>query len=343
MGSARLPRAITIEDVAERAGVSAKTVSRVLNNEPNVRQNKREMVMQASRDLGYRPNPAARSLAGAKSFLIAHLYDNPAPEYIAAANDGIYAACRANGYFLLPEYVDPKANDRLDRLMNFLMTARADGVILTPPLCDDIEVLNILNQTDTPYASLSATHPSIGRPVINHDERAAARDLVLHLIGLGHREIAMITGPAGHNAARVRELGYIDALQQAGLSPRPDFSERGDYTMRSGIVFGQKLLCLPSRPTAIFAANDDMAVGVLTAAFSLGYQIPNDLSVVGYDDNRLASAVWPPLTTIRQPVAEMGRRAAERLMSPDPLQPDRETLDFKLIIRASTGPVPAYL
>ena len=131
MGLSRPPRAITIDDVAEKAGVSAKTVSRVLNNEPNVRPAKRELVMKAARELGYRPNPAARSLAGARSFLIAHLHDNPNPEYVTAVNSGIYEACRANGYFLLPEPVDRQAPDFLDRLQSFLMTSRADGVVLT--------------------------------------------------------------------------------------------------------------------------------------------------------------------------------------------------------------------
>lgn len=207
MGMTRPPRAITIDDVAYAAGVSAKTVSRVLNNEPNVRASKREMVMKAARELGYRPNPAARSLAGAKSFLIAHLHDNPVPEYISAVNAGIYQACRAKGYFLLPEPVDRSAPDFLDRLQQFLMTSRADGVVLTPPLCDDADILALLQQNETAYASLSPSRQPERTPVMRLDDRHAAMEVVRHLIKLGHKRIGFIAGPDGHNASTGRREG----------------------------------------------------------------------------------------------------------------------------------------
>ncbi|MEO1642414.1 MAG: LacI family DNA-binding transcriptional regulator, partial [Pseudomonadota bacterium] len=195
MGLSRPPRAITIDDVADRAGVSAKTVSRVLNNEPNVRATKREIVMKAARDLGYRPNPAARSLAGARSFLIAHLHDNPVPEYVSAVNEGIYEACRAQGYFLLPEPVDRSRIDFLDRLQQFLMTSRADSVVLSPPLCDDERVLALLQETETDYASLSPSKVQDGVASVRMDDRLAAKEIVRHLLKLGHRDIALISGP----------------------------------------------------------------------------------------------------------------------------------------------------
>ena len=341
MGLTRPQRAVTIDDVADRAGVSAKTVSRVLNNEPNVRPAKREQVLKASRELGYRPNPAARSLAGARSFLIAHLHDNPVPEYVTAANSGIYEACRANGYFLLPEPVDPDAPDRIDRLQSFLMTSRADGVILTPPLCDDPDILALLAQNHTPYASLSPVRQPEETPVMRHDERAAARQMTRHLIGLGHTRIALIAGPVGHNASTGRQKGFRDAMREAGLEVPDALIAEGDYSLRSGLEAARKLLDVDPRPTAIFATNDDMAVGAMTALMAQGLRIPQDISVAGYDDTRLASAVWPPLTTVRQPVEEMARRAAERLMKPDESLPLEEVFEFELIERASTGPAPA--
>ncbi len=340
MGLTRPPRAVTIDDVADKAGVSAKTVSRVLNNEPNVRPAKRELVMQASRDLGYRPNPAARSLAGARSFLIAHLHDNPVPEYITAVNTGIYDACRANGYFLLPEPVDPDAPDRLDRLQSFLMTSRADGVVLTPPLCDDQDILALLQDTGTPYASLSPARMRGQTPVMRMDDRLAAMEITRHLIGLGHSRVAFIAGPAGHNASTGRREGYLDAMHEAGLKVHPELIGEGDYSLRSGLEAARVLIGADPRPTAILAANDDMAVGAMTALMAEGLRIPRDISVAGYDDTRLASAVWPPLTTVRQPVSDMARRAAERLMTPDESAALEEVFDFKLIVRASTGPVP---
>lgn len=342
MGHTRLPRAITIDDVAERAGVSAKTVSRVLNKEPNVRPIKREQVLKAARELGYRPNPAARSLAGGRSYLIAHLHDNPVPEYVAAVNAGIYAACRANGYFLLPEPVDRDAPDFLDRLQSFLMTSRVDGVLLTPPICDDQNILDLLHDNSTAYASLSPSRKPKNTPAIRLDDSAAAQEMVEHLIELGHKRIALISGPPGHTASTARYNGYLAALKQARLEVEPKLTVRGDYSLRSGLEAAQTLLSLPHRPTAIFAANDDMAVGAMTAIMAAGLRIPGDISVAGFDDSRLASVVWPPLSTVRQPVEAMAQRAAERLMQADDDKPLEEIFEFKLITRQSTGPRPIY-
>ena len=192
---ARRRQSVTIKHVAADAGVSLQTVSRVINNEPNVRPAKRELVMKAARELGYRPNPAARSLAGARSFLLAHLHDNPNPEYVTAVNTGIYEACRAKGYFLLPELVDRKAPDFLDRLQSFLMTSRADGVVLTPPLCDDSDILGLLKDNGTYYASLSPARQPESTPVMRLDDRLAALEMVRHLIRMGHKRIAFIGRP----------------------------------------------------------------------------------------------------------------------------------------------------
>ena len=342
MGQNRLPRAITIDDVADRAGVSAKTVSRVLNNEPNVRPSKREQVMKAARDLGYRPNPAARSLAGGRSYLIAHLHDNPVPEYVAAVNNGIYAACRSNGYFLLPEAVSRAAPDRLDRLQSFLMTSRVDGVILTPPLCDDPAILDLLHRNSTAYACLSPSRKSKNTPSVRLDDAAAAQDLVEHLIGLGHKRIALIAGPEGHTASGARMAGYLSALKAARIDVEDALIVCGDYSLRSGLDAARELIALAHRPTAIFAANDDMAVGAMTALMAAGLHVPDDISVAGFDDTRLASLVWPALTTIRQPVEKMAKRAAERLMHPDEDKPLEEIFDFRLIVRQSTGARPVY-
>ncbi|MEM9937361.1 MAG: LacI family DNA-binding transcriptional regulator [Pseudomonadota bacterium] len=340
MGLDRPPRAITIDDVADRAGVSAKTVSRVLNNEPNVRPSKRELVLKASRELGYRPNPAARSLASSKSFLIAHLHDNPVPEYVTALNTGIYNACRANGFFLLPEKVDLEAPDRLDRLQTFLMTSRADGVVLSPPVCDNAEVLSLLQATNTPYASISPARKPVQTPVIRQDDRQAAYEITQHLVEHGHRHIALIAGPKGHNASTKRYDGYRQCLEDSGIRFDDTLIVAGDYSLRSGFEGARKLIALNPRPTAIFATNDDMAVGAMTTVMASGLSIPKDISVAGFDDTRLAAAVWPALTTIRQPLEQMASAAAERLMSPDDGAAQETVFDFELIIRASTGPVP---
>ncbi|MEM9225706.1 MAG: LacI family DNA-binding transcriptional regulator [Pseudomonadota bacterium] len=338
MGLTRPPRAITIDDVAERAGVSAKTVSRVLNNEPNVRPVKRDLVMRAARELGYRPNPAARSLAGARSFLLAHLHDNPVPEYVGSVNAGIYEACRARGYFLLPEHVDPNAPDRLERVERFLMTSRIDGVILSPPICDDAAVIAMLQDGDIAYASLSPARQPVRTPVMRMDDSAAAETATAHLIELGHERIGFIAGPAGHRASASRMEGFRAAMSAAGLAIDEGLIAEGSYSLHSGVDAAKLLISRDARPTAIFAANDDMAVGAMTAIMSRGLSIPGDISVCGFDDTRLAGAVWPPLTTIHQPVEAMARRAAERLMVPDDDSPLEEVFPFELVVRASTGP-----
>ena len=263
------------------------------------------------------------------------------PEYITAVNTGIYEACRANGYFLLPEPVDRKAPDFLDRLQSFLMTSRADGVVLTPPLCDDPDILALLKDNGTAYASLSPARQPENTPVMRLDDRLAAMEMVRHLVELGHQRIAFIAGPAGHNASTGRHEGYLDAMNEAGIKVSPDLIAEGDYSLRSGLEAARTLITSDPQPTAIFAANDDMAVGAMTAVMAAGLQVPGQISIAGYDDTRLASAVWPPLTTIRQPVVEMGRRAAERLMKTDDDHGQEEVFDFDLIIRQSTGKVSA--
>ena len=337
MGLTRPPRAITIDDVAERAGVSAKTVSRVLNNEPNVRAVKRDLVLHAARELGYRPNPAARSLAGARSFLLAHLHDNPVPEYVAAVNAGIYKACRARGYFLLPEQVDPCAPDRLARIQRFLMTSRVDGVILSPPICDDAAVIAMLQENEIAYASLSPARQPERTPVMRMDDFAAAETVTAHLITLGHHRIGFIAGPAGHKASASRLGGFRAAMDKGGLTIEAGLIAEGDYSLHSGLQAAKRLISGGNRPTAIFAANDDMAVGAMTAIMASGLSIPGDISVCGFDDTRLAAAVWPPLTTIHQPVEAMARRAAERLMMPEDDAPLEEIFPFEMVVRASTG------
>ncbi|MEL6691811.1 MAG: substrate-binding domain-containing protein, partial [Pseudomonadota bacterium] len=145
----------------------------------------------------------------------------------------------------------------------------------------------------------------------------------------------------GHNASTGRHEGYLDAMNEAGLKVSPELIAEGDYSLRSGLEAAGILIAADPKPTAIFAANDDMAVGAMTAVMAAGLQVPTQISIAGFDDTRLASAVWPPLTTIRQPVAEMGRRAAERLMSSDGDDAVEEVFDFELIIRQSTGKTSA--
>ncbi len=331
----------TLEDVARRAGVSAKTVSRVLNNEPNVRSETRDHVLGVAKDMGYRPNPAARSLAGARSFLIAHLYDNPNADYVARANRGVYEASRRHGYYLLPEPVDSRGADLIARIETFLETSRVDGVILTPPLSDDADIAALLTHRGVRHVLVSPERRTAGQSSVWMDEAEAGAVITRRLLELGHRRIGFIAGPPQHGAASDRRRGYEDALRDAGLAAEPDLIRGGDFSLRSGLEQGEALLALEQRPTAVFAANDDMAAGVMTAALKSGLAIPEDLSVAGVDASQIGAALWPPLTTIRQPIGEMTRRAADWLMSyprDGDAEPLEERFDFELVERGSTGP-----
>lgn len=307
---------IRLEDVARATGVSPKTVSRVLNEEPSVKESTRQRVLAAMESMNYRPSPAARGLAGSRSFLIAMLYDNndnPASTYLAEIQDGVLDACDAHRYSMMVCPLRLRGQDFIRRVDALVAEHHIDGVIMTPPLTDHAALLRRLEELGVPHASISPLHRegSIG---VCMDEQLAAKALVRHLIELGHRRIAHIVGIASHGASRWRLQGYKDALAAAGLPFDPDYVVQGEFTFGSGVMAARQLFALPQEPTAIFAANDDMAAGVMWAANERGLKVPRDLSVCGFDDTPLATQLWPPLSTVRQPSREMGKLATLQLM-----------------------------
>lgn len=329
----------TITDVAKRAGVSMKTVSRVLNNEPNVAQETRTRVKAAARDLNYSPNFAARGLASSRSFFIALIYDNPSPSYLTRLQRGAVQACRESGHHLVLEPMDTRLADPLE--IEFKLTRLGvDGVILAPPLTEHIPLRNALEKLGLRTALISAER-SKGLYTVGMDDRAAARIMTEHLLGLGHRDIGFIKGPDGHYASFLRFEGFQQALASAGMSVDERLIRQGDFTMESGVREGRSLLAAGDRPSAVFASNDDMAAGVINAAMSEGLNVPDDVSICGFDNSQIAEMIWPPLTTIAQPVREMGRRAAAALISRETITEELDLLDFKLFTRQSTGPKPA--
>jgi LacI family transcriptional regulator len=203
--------------------------------------------------------------------------------------------------------------DFISRLDSLVSDHHPDGVLLTPPLTDYEPLVQFLKERGLPFASVS---PEDGDEVIGvvMNEQQAARAMVEHLLALGHRRIAHVTGLPGHGASRWREAGYREALAAAGLAVDPDLIVQGGFTFATGFAMGRKLLDLPQRPTAVFAANDDMAAGLIWAAGEYGLKVPDDLSVAGFDDTPLARQLWPPLTTVHQPSREMGKIAADQLL-----------------------------
>jgi LacI family transcriptional regulator len=331
---------VTISDVARTVGTSKKTISRVLNNDPNVSQSMRERVVAAVAALNYRPLTSARSLAANRSFMIGLLYDNRSPSYIMEVQAGVLEACEAQHYSMMVQPLVSTAPDFVDRVEDILSRHRPDGLILTPPLTDHAPLLDCLRRNDLPYASIAPRHPE-GCIGVMLREREAAAAMVDHLVSLGHRRIAHILGDPEHGAGIWRLAGYRDGLRRAGLEEDPAYMVQGRFSFESGVAAMRQLLALPHRPTAIFAADDDMAVGAIWAAAEAGVSIPHDISVCGFDDTTIATQVWPPLTTIHQPVREMGGRATRELLLRvlNKGEARMVEVDYEMRIRASTAPV----
>ena len=345
---------VTIYDVAARAGVSIKTVSRVMNNEPNVRPAMRDRVLEAAEALDYSPNLSARSLAGSRSFVIAvfvdaaltidHWKSERGADYLSRIQLGATLQCRDAGYHLLIELIDHDAPRVRQEVAALLAALKPDGVILTPPSSDNQTVLELLDKAGTPYVRLGPERPDGDGPRVHMDDVAAAREMTQHLAQLGHRRIGFIVGEQRYGASQARRQGYMAAMKELNLPVSDTWMRQGDFTFQSGLEQAKALLALPERPTAIFASNDDMALGCLAAAAEAGLMVPGEISVAGFDDSPSARFSRPQLTTVRQPVVEMASLATRLLISgqikgsssKDP--PLDELLPFELIHRASTAP-----
>jgi len=336
----------TITDVARLADVSMKTVSRGINKEPNVSEELRERVTRAATMLGYRPNFSARSLAGVRSFLIGYLFGDPGGDYTHRVEVSLLNRCRQAGYHLMVEQIDAAASDVAERTSALVSQLRLDGVILTAPITDDRDVLRVLDVARVPYVRIAPDIDSDSSPQVRIDDFRAARELTEHLIGLGHRRIGFIKGDPRHAAARLRFEGFRSGMQAHGLEAPDALVEQGSFSYPSGRECAQRLLQRPSRPTAIVASNDDMAAAAIAVAHALSIRVPQQLSVVGFDDAPIAEVVWPALTTVRQPIGQMAEVAADLLLArvasrngaawPDPMP--RCELDYQLMLRQSTAP-----
>lgn len=330
-----------IEDVAAAADVSMKTVSRVLNDEPNVADSTRKRVEETMERLGYRPSQSARVLAGRRSYLVGLLYDNPSKSYVMEVQLGALEACLERHYHLMMLPLDYRAEGIEGRLRDLLDQTRVDGVLLTPPLTDLSAVIDTLDALSLPFASLSAREEN-QRIGVMVDERAAAREMVAHLVSLGHRRIGHITGHPAHGASTWRLSGYREQMAASGLEIHPDWIVDGEFSFESGRVAAWRLLDSLTPPTAIFAANDDMAAGAISAIFERGFSVPSDVSVCGYDDTPIARHIHPTLTTVCQPSNEMGRVAATELLRAvrSPGAGSLVTIPYALKMRQSTSAPP---
>ncbi|HQS98580.1 MAG: LacI family transcriptional regulator [Novosphingobium sp. 16-62-11] len=325
-----------IRDVAAKAGVAVKTVSRVLNGHPYVSADTKARVEEAMRALDFRPSVAARILSGAKSNQIALIYDNHSPYYMFQIQTGCWDFCRANNIRLLAQPVDVADPQVGEQVRGLVSETHVDGIILSSPVTDCDPVLRALEAMDIPFVRISpGTNHALTSSVFM-DDAQAADDMTTHLINAGHRRIGFIKGHQNHMASDDRLFGYRRALDRAGISYDPVLVCDGEFDFDSGTRGGNALLDLPNRPTAIFASNDDMAAGVLAIAHDRGINVPAELSVAGFDDTTLARTVWPPLTTIHQPMIELARTATEILIAGGDISHRR--LPHTLVERASVAP-----
>lgn len=336
---------VTIEDVARAAGVSAMTVSRVINKERNVREETRQNVLETIDRMNYSPNTAARSLAAGDATHIGLLYSNPSAAYLSQFLVGALDGARLAGCHLVIEACESEDEAEQCEVARRFANADAEGVILPPPLSESVPILTELALAGTPVVTVAMGKLYPNALNVRIDDFAAAKEMTQYLIDLGHKRIGFIKGHPAQIASAERERGFMAAVTQAGLKLDDVSIEQGYFTFRSGLEAAERLLGSSRRPTAIFASNDDMAAAVVGLAHRRGLDVPKDLSVVGFDDTAPATTVWPELTTIRQPVSAMAATALELLLGELKLHRRGRTgtsqeaiLDHELIIRDSAGP-----
>jgi LacI family transcriptional regulator len=338
-----MKRNSTIDDVAKAAGVARVTVSRVLNNGTNVRPETRERVRRAVQELGYSVNQQARALASgmATQVMLIHAHSpelEPNSYYNAGLELGALRGCSSLGFDLVTRAVDPHGENRVRLLSSILERERPAGVILSPPLSDDVEFIEAARGSGAQVVAVSAGEHARGTVLaVGIDERAGGHAIGEHLTSLGHRRIGFIKGPAEHRAAALRYDGFVDALHEAGLDEHP-WTATGDFTFRSGVAAAERLLRDRIGLTALACANDDMAAGAMLALHRAGLDIPAAISVTGFDDTPMSEIVWPPLTTIRQPIKDLAERAVQLLVENQTGAAIRyDALPFELVIRESTS------
>ena len=303
----------TIQDVADLAGVSKKTISRIINDSPDVNAATRDAVEALIRAIGYRPDPQARGLAAKRSYLVGLITDNPTPQYVVNIQQGILDVIRQTGYELVVHPCDRKSDTFLEDARQFVEVQKLYGVILTPSVSEDERLAEELRGLGCAYIRIASVALDMDSRMIVTNDRDGGKEAARHLAQLGHTRIACVTGRRSFRSSTERIAGFEEGLAQYGITMPSHYILAGDYTFESGLALGADLLDLAPPPTAVFAANDEMAAGILQALHVSGHTPPDSLSVVGFDDFETATRVWPRLTTSRTPARKIGQLAAERL------------------------------
>ena len=332
----------TINDVAKHAGVSIKTVSRVMNNEPSVRQLTREKVQAVVDELNYQPNLAARNLAGTKSYSIAYVYDNPNAYYIIDMQEGILSACRQQGFELLIHPCDAKNDAITEEIVNMVKQSRVAGLVLTPPFSEMPEFVRRIKELDVKIVRIMSgdAAPDDLSPCIMINDRDAALSITQHLINLGHEHIGFIAGGAEHKSTIERLLGYKQALSDNDMTIDERLIIDGEYSFESGVHGAKQLMSEDIRPTAIFSCNDEIAAGALFSARLMGINIPEQLSIAGFENSPFSRQTWPTLTTANQPNRQIAEQATNLLIAQIRNQSEKNVVTHytpQLVVRDSTN------
>lgn len=334
-----------IVDIAEKAGVSAKTVSRLLNGHPNISARTRRKIEAAIEDLNYQPRSASPAFAPGANRAVGVLFGDPGAGYQVSVYKALLRACGKSDLFVAVGEFDESRPDWGAQVTGFLDRSGVNKLILVPPLCDSFEIQSILAARKVRSVLISPSRPISGAPAIAVDDRLAALEMTQHLLGLGHRRIGFLAGRDGHVATLLRRQGFEEAFAMAGgISPDPSLICPADFSFKAALDEARRMLESPERPTAIFACNDEMAAAVLFVANHLGLSVPGDLSVAGFDDSEISRTVWPELTTVSQSydlmaelaVAEVAR-ASEKIGAG--VESNRvQVVPHRLVVRGSTGP-----
>lgn len=323
----------TINDIARMAGVSKKTVSRVINRSSLLNEATRAKVDAVIRETGYVPNPQARALALRRNFLVALVHDNPNAQMVLGVQTGLLDVLAGTEYELIVRPVDRGSPTMVDDLRRFLERQRLHGIVLLPPISENDALAALCNELRCRYVRMGSAQLDVAERMVGSNDRELVREAAAFLIAQGHRRIGFVAGPSGFRSAFERRAGLDAALSAAGLDLPDELVAEGSYRFESGVAAGRRLLDVDPRPTAILSSNDEMAAGVLHAARERGLDVPRDLSIIGFDDTAIAAHLWPPLTTVRWPIADMARAAAFKLLADTP---DADPQAAKLAIFPST-------